>query len=101
MNDFLEIGKVIFFVVLGIVTILIAVLMAKGTPFLTKGMRKKYTEESVKNYCKNNCFAEIIFAMGLILEGIFQDGVIYYLRIGCLFLGAVFTVVASKKLVKK
>lgn len=49
MNDFLEIGKVIFFVVLGIVTILIAVLMAKGTPFLTKGMRKKYTEESVKN----------------------------------------------------
>lgn len=64
MNDFLEIGKVIFFVVLGIVTILIAVLMAKGTPFLTKGMRKKYTEESVKNYCKNNCFAEIIFAMG-------------------------------------
>lgn len=50
MNDFLEIGKVIFFVVLGIVTILIAVLMAKGTPFLTKGMRKKYTEESVKNY---------------------------------------------------
>ena len=39
MNDFLEIGKVIFFVVLGIVTILIAVLMAKGTPFLTKGMR--------------------------------------------------------------
>ena len=71
--------------------------MAKGTPFLTKGMRKKYTEESVKNYCKNNCFAEIIFAMGLILEGIFQDGVIY----GCLFLGAVFTVVASKKLVKK
>ena len=96
MNDFLEIGKVIFFVVLGIVTILIA-----GTPFLTKGMRKKYTEESVKNYCKNNCFAEIIFAMGLILEGIFQDGVIYYLGIGCLFLGAVFTVVASKKLVKK
>ena len=81
MNDFLEIGKVIFFVVLGIVTILIAVLMAKGTPFLTKGMRKKYTEESVKNYCKNNCFAEIIFAMGLILEGIFQDGVIYYLGI--------------------
>ena len=53
------------------------------------------------NYCKNNCFAEIIFAMGLILEGIFQDGVIYYLGIGCLFLGAVFTVVASKKLVKK
>ena len=39
--------------------------------------------------------------MGLILEGIFQDGVIYYLGIGCLFLGAVFTVVASKNLVKK
>lgn len=101
MNDFLEIGKVIIFVGLGIVIILIAILMAKGNPFLTKGMKKKYTEESVKNYCKSNCFAEIIFAIGLILEGIFQDGVFYYLGIGCLFLGAVLTVIASKKLVRK
>lgn len=101
MNDFLEIGKVIINIGLGIVIILIAILMAKGNPFLTKGMKKKYTEESVKNYCKSNCLGEIIFAIGLILEGIFQDGVIYYLGIGCLFLGAVLTVIASKKLVKK
>lgn len=101
MNDFLEIGKVIINIGLGIVLILIAILMAKGNPFLTKGMKKKYTEESVKNYCKSNCFAEIIFAIGLILEGIFQDGVFYYLGIGCLFLGAVLTVIASKKLVRK
>lgn len=41
MNDFLEIGKVIFFVVLGIVTILIAVLMAKGTALFNKGNEKE------------------------------------------------------------
>ena len=83
------------------VLMIMALLIANGNSFLTKGMNKEYTNESVRDYCKSNCLGQIIFALGLILEGIFSKGIFYYLGVGCLFFGAVLMVAVSKKLEKE
>ena len=99
MNNFAEIVRVGIIAGLGVVLMIMALLMANGNSFLTKGMNKKYTNESVRDYCKSN-LGQIIFALGLILEEIFSKGIFYYLGVGCLFFGAVLMVAVSKKLVK-
>ena len=101
MNNFAEIVRVGILAGLGVVLMIMALLIANGNSFLTKGMNKKYTNESVRDYCKSNCLGQIIFALGLILEGIFSKGIFYYLGVGCLFFGAVLMVAVSKKLVKR
>ena len=101
MNNFAEIVRVSVISGLGVVLMIMALLMVNENLFLTKGMKKKYTNESIRDYCKSNCFGQIIFALGLILEGIFSKGIFYYLGVGCLFFGAILMVVVSKKLVKK
>ena len=101
MNNFAEIVRVGIITGLGVVLMIMALLIANGNSFLTKGMNKKYTNESVRDYCKSNCLGQIIFALGLILEGIFSKGIFYYLGIGCLFFGTIIMVAASKKLVKR
>ena len=93
MNNFAEIVRVGIITGLGVVLMIIAL--------LTKGMNKKYTNESVRDYCKSNCLGQIIFSLGLILEGIFSKEIFYYLGVGCLFFGTVLMVAASKKLVKR
>lgn len=101
MDNIAEIVKIGVIAGLGVVLMIMALLMASGNSFLTKRMKKKYTNESVRDYCKSNCFGQIIFALGLILEEIFSKGIFYYLGVGCLFFGVVLMVVVSKKLVKK
>lgn len=101
MNNFAEIVRVSVISGLGVVLMIMDLLMVNENLFLTKGMKKKYTNESVKDYCRSNCLGQIIFALGLILEGIFSKGIFYHLGVGCLFFGAVLMVVVSKKLVKK
>ena len=101
MDNIAEIVKIGVIVCLGMVLMIMTLLMANGNSFVTKRMEKKYTNESVIDYCKSNCFGQIIFALGLILEGIFSKGIFYYLGVGCLFFGAVLMVAAFKKLVKK
>ena len=96
MNNFAEIVRVGIITGLGVVLMIIALLIANGNSFLTKGMNKKYTNESVRDYCKSNCLGQIIFSLGLILEGIFSN-----LGVGCLFFGIIIMVAASKKLVKR
>ena len=81
MNNFAEIVRVGIIAGLGVVLMIMALLIANGNSFLTKG--------------------QIIFALGLILEGIFSKGIFYYLGVGCLFFGAVLMVAVSKKLVKR
>ena len=93
MNNFAEIVRVGIITGLGVVLMIIAL--------LTKGMNKKYTNESVRDYCKSNCLGQIIFSLGLILEGIFSKGIFYYLGVGCLFFGIIIMVAASKKIVKR
>ena len=82
MNNFADIVRVGIIAGLGVVLMIMALLMANGNSFLTKGMNEKYTNESV-------------------LEGIFSKGIFYYLGVGCLFFGAVLMVAVSKKLVKR
>ena len=101
MDNIAEIVKIGVIVCLCMVLMIMTLLMANGNSFLTKRMKKKYTNESVIDYCKSNCFGQIIFALGLILEGIFSKGIFYYLGVVCLFFGAVLMVAAFKKLVKK
>lgn len=101
MNNFAEIVRVGLLLGLGMDFNDYGLLIANGNSFLTKGMNKKYTNESVRDYCKNNCLGQIIFSLGLILEGIFSKGIFYYLGIGCLFFGTIIMVAASKKLVKR
>lgn len=101
MNNFAEIVRVGIIIGLGMVLMIMALLIANGNSFLTKGMNKKYTNESVRDYCKNNCFGTNYFSLGLILECIFSKGIFYYLGIGCLFFGTIIMVAASKKLVKR
>ena len=101
MNNIAEIVRISIISGLGVVLMVMAFLMANGNSFLTKGMNKKYTNESVKDYCKSNFLGQIIFSLGLILEGIFSKGIFYYLGVGCLFFGAVLMVAVSKKLVKR
>ena len=72
MNNFAEIVRVGIITGLGVVLMIMALLIANGNSFLTKGMNKKYTNESVRDYCKSNCLGQIIFSLGLILEGIFS-----------------------------
>ena len=93
MNNFAEIVRVGIIAGLGVVLMIMALLIANGNSFLTN--------ESVRDYCKSNCLGQIIFALGLILEGIFSKGIFYYLGVGCLFFGAVLMVAVSKKLVKR
>ena len=101
MNNFAEIVRVGIIAGLGVVLMIMALLIANGNSFLTKGMNKKYTNESVRDYCKSKCLGQIIFALCLILEGIFSKEICYYLGGGCLFCGAVLMVAVSKKLVKR
>ena len=101
MNNFAEILRVGIIAGLGVVLMIMALLIANGNSFLTKGMNKKYTNESVRDYCKSNCLAQNIIALGHILEGIISKGIFYYLGVGCLFFGAVLMVAVSKKLVKR
>ena len=97
----MEIIRVVSISGIGIVLIMIAVLMTQENMFLTKKMKKRYTDESIKVYCKKNCIGQIVFAVGLSLEGIFSSGIFFYLGIGCLFVGVVLMIMALKKLVKK
>ena len=48
MNNFAEIVRVGIITGLGVVLMIIALLIANGNSFLTKGMNKKYTNESVR-----------------------------------------------------
>ena len=48
MNNFAEIVRVGIIIGLGMVLMIMALLIANGNSFLTKGMNKKYTNESVE-----------------------------------------------------
>ena len=48
MNNFAEIVRVGIIAGLGVVLMIMALLIANGNSFLTKGMNKKYTNESVR-----------------------------------------------------
>lgn len=56
----------------GILVLLISLLMAKG--IWTGWLKKKYTEDSVEEFCKKNLLATVLFAVGLILDGAQPQG---------------------------
>lgn len=55
MNNIAEIVRTGIIAGFGVVLMIMALLMANGNSFLIKGMNKKYTNESVRDYCKSNC----------------------------------------------
>lgn len=92
MNNFAEIVRVGIIAGLGVVLMIMALLIANGNSFLTKGMNKKYTNESVRDYCKSKLFRANYFCFRSYFRGNFSKGIFYYLGVGCLFFGAVLMV---------
>ena len=53
----------------------LGILMALDVSFFTRGLRRRYTEESVRAFCKKNVGGELLFAAGVILEAIQPEGI--------------------------
>ena len=71
-------------------------------PFMTKGMKQKYTDESVKSYCKKTWVCYVLMAAGAVMESIVKYGTaLYYVSWGLVMAGVVFPIFFSKSLQSK
>lgn len=78
-----------------------AVMMKYDVELLTGGLKRKYTERSVKRFCSQSCLWVICFAVGVILEVFSHEGILYFIGWGLTLIGALKSLRLARSLVKK
>ena len=64
-------------------------------------LKGQYTEQSIKNYIEGTVYSELFFGFGLAGQGIFGEGIGYWICSGICLMGIVILVVYMRKLKKK
>ena len=79
-----------------------AIMMLLDVPFMTRGMKQKYTDESVKSYYKKAGVCYVIMAVGAVLESVAKSGTVLHDAGWVLFIaGVIIPMFLSKGLQSK
>ena len=78
------------------------IMMLLDVPFMTRGMKQKYTDESVKSYYKKAGVCYVIMAVGAVLESVAKSGTVLHDAGWVLFIaGVIIPMFLSKGLQSK